>query len=92
MHIDNRAVAYAIENRTIRGASMNILRRCLLLAAEYDLEISTQWIPTKDNMLADALSCFDFDRVANIAPQLIYPATSLRDLGFRMYSKRDSST
>jgi len=92
MHIDNRAVAYAIENRTIRGASMNVLRRCLLLAAEYDLEISTQWIPTKDNMLADALSHFDFDRVANIAPQLIYPATSLRDLGFRTYSKRDSPT
>jgi len=92
MHIDNRAVAYAIENRTIRGVSMNVLRRCLLLAAECDLVISTQWIPTKDNILADALSRLDFDRVAKIAPQLIYPATILRDLGFWIYSKRDTPT
>lgn len=82
MHIDNRAVAYAIENRTIRGESMNVLRRCLLLASEYDLEIDSKWIPTNDNTLADALSRFDFDRVANIAPQLIYPTFSLRDHGF----------
>lgn len=85
MHIDNRAVVHGIANRTIRGATMNVLRRCLLIAAEHDLEIETQWISTKDNALADALSRFDFDRIANLAPQLLYPTTSLRDRGFLTY-------
>ena len=39
VHIDNRAVFHALDNQTIRGTSMDVLRRCLLLAAEYDLEI-----------------------------------------------------
>ena len=39
MHVDNRAIAHGMANRTIRGASMAILRRCMLLAAEFDLEL-----------------------------------------------------
>ena len=42
VHVDNRAVFHALENRTIRGNSMDVLRRCLLLATEYDLEIEAQ--------------------------------------------------
>ena len=90
IYTDNRAVSYGIANRTIRGGSMSVLRRCLLLAAEYDLEIDTLWIPTKNNALADALSRFNFDKIANLAPQLIYPTFSLRDHGFRTYSKQAS--
>jgi len=33
-HVDNRAVSHGIANQTIRGASMQVLRRCLLLASE----------------------------------------------------------
>ena len=87
IHTDNRAVAHGIENRTIRGASMDVLRRCLLLAAENDLEIEVKWISTKENSLADALSCFDFNKIANIAPQLLFPSTSLRDHGFLTYGR-----
>ena len=54
--VDNRAVFHGLENRTIRGASMEVLRRCLLLAAEYDIEIKARWVPTEENALADALS------------------------------------
>lgn len=86
MHIDNRAVVYALENRTIRGASMSVLRRCLILAAEYDLDIEARWISTKDNELADALSCFNLAKVTNLAPQLTLPTYSPRDLGFLTYS------
>jgi len=68
MHIDNRAVAHALSNRTIRGASMPVMRRCLLLATEYDIDIEAHWISTKENALADALSRFDYDRIADIAP------------------------
>ena len=42
MHIDKRAVAYAISNGTIPGATMSVLHRCLLIAAECDLEIEYQ--------------------------------------------------
>ena len=67
IHVDNRAVAQGLENQTIRGAPMTILRRCLLLAAEHDLDLEARWIPTKENALADALSWFDYDRIDNLA-------------------------
>lgn len=90
MHIDNRAVAYAITNQTIRGATRSVLRHCLLLAAKYDLEIETQWIATKDNSLADALSRFDFDKITNLTPQLLLPTSTLRDRGFLIYNRQAS--
>ena len=90
MHIDNRAVVHALEHKAIRGEPMTVLRRCLLLAAKYDLEIQSQWISTYDNVLADALSRFDYDKITNIAPQLMHPASTLRDCGFLMSNKLDS--
>ena len=89
MHVDNRAIAHGMANRTIRGASMAILRRCMLLAAEFDLELEARWIPTKENALADALSRFDYDRVTDLAPQLTYSISSLRNRGFLTYTSRD---
>ena len=69
--MDNQAVAHGLANRTIRGAPMQVLRRCLLLASECDLDLVAQWVSTDDNALADALSRFDYARIADIAPQLI---------------------
>jgi len=88
MHTDNRAGSYGLANRTIRGASMKVLRRSLRLAADYDLELKSQWISTKDNALADALSRFDHNRVADLAPQLSYPACILPNHGLRIYSNQ----
>ena len=88
LHTDNRAVAHGIANRTIRGASMDVLRRCLLLAAQYDLEMEVIWISTHDNTLADALSRFDLGKIANLAPQLIYPTSSPLNPGFLTYGRR----
>ena len=90
IYTDNRAGLYGFANQSIRGRSMSVLRRCLLLAAEYDLEIDTLWIQTKNNTLADALSRFKFAKITNLAPQLIYPTFSLWDHGFRTYSKQAS--
>lgn len=86
IHVDNRAVAHGIENGTIRGAAMTVLRRCLLLAAEHDLELEAKWIATKENALADALSRFDSRRITDLAPQLIYPVCTLRSRGFLTYN------
>ena len=90
MYIDNRAVVHALENLTIRGATMNVLRWCLLLAIELDLEIDARWIPTNENGLADALSRFDFDKITNLAPQLISPIYNPWDRGFLTYSRQGS--
>ena len=87
MHIDNRAVVDGLENQTIHGSSMDVLRRCLLFATDHDLEIEARWIPTNVNTLADALSRFNYEKIANLAPQLIHPTSSLRDRGFLTYSK-----
>ena len=69
---------------------MDVLRYCLLLAAEYDLGIEVNWISTHGNTLANALSRFDFLKISVIAPQLVYLTSSLRDLGFTTYSKQAS--
>lgn len=89
IRIDQRAVAHGLKSRTIRGAPMNILRRCLLLATEYDSDSEQIWIPTTENSLVDALSWFDYDRIADLAKQLIYPTCNLRNRGFLTYSNWD---
>ena len=88
-HVDNQAVAYGLANGTIRGAPMRILRRCLLLATDYDLDIEARWVSTTENALADALSRADYLRIANIAPQLISPTSNLQRRGFLTYRGQD---
>jgi len=75
--VDNRAVDFGLENMTMWGTWMDVLRRCLLLEANHDLEIELRWIRTSENKLADALSRFDYNRIANLAPQLVDPPCNL---------------
>ena len=74
VHIDNEAAAHAIRNGTIRGEGMDTLRALLLLAAQEDLRLTSTWLRSADNSLADAFSRFEFSRVAdlNIVPQLLH--------------------
>lgn len=88
LHIDNQAVVYGIHNRSIRGRTMDVLRRCLLHASRLDIELEALWIPTKENGLADALSRFDRKVLANIAPQLS-SLFSRRTHGFRTFREPD---
>ena len=81
MHIDNKAVVHGLKNRTMRGGSMNVLRRCLLLTTEYDVELEAQWVSTKENALADSLSRSEYNRIADLAPQLLPPTCSRLDRG-----------
>jgi len=90
MYVDNQAVAHGLTNGTIRGAPMRVLRRCLLLAAEYDLDLQAHWVSTNEDALADALSRADYRRIANITPQLIAPSFNLQRLGFLTYKSLDS--
>ena len=90
VHTDNRTVAYGLAHGTTRGASMEVLRWCLLLATEYDLDLEAEWISTNDNALADALSRFDFVKITDLAPQLTQGACNLQRHGWQTYSNRDS--
>ena len=47
---------------------MKSLRGLLLLAAEQDILIESRWIKGEDNTLADALSRFKYNVIANICP------------------------
>ena len=69
---------------------MQVLWRCLLLATENDLELEARWISTKENALADALSRLNYNRITDLAPQLIYPAANHQQLASRIFSKQDS--
>jgi hypothetical protein len=49
------------------------LRRTLVLGAHVDLKLEPCWIASETNRMADALSRFDNEKVAKIAPQLKLP-------------------
>ena len=69
---------------------MEVLWNCLLRATELDLELEAEWIPTKANAQADALSRLDKDKITNLPPQLIYPECNLQKSGWRTYGSQDS--
>ena len=89
LHIDNSAVVHGLINQSIWGAPMRVLRRCLLLAAAYDLDLEPRWVSTTDNVLADALSRFDLKKIADLAPQLLPPTYNLERRGFLIYEHLD---
>ena len=70
---DNTAVVSGLRRRTSRGHLMAVLRKTLLLAARYDIEIEPHWIPSGENCLADALSRFETNKINLLAPQLSIP-------------------
>ena len=87
-HIDNQAVVHGIANHTIRGTTMDVLHRCLLLTSKHDIDFHPRWIPTEKNKLADAFSRFDRTMVTNLAPQLSSPFDHQLH-GFQMSEIRD---
>ena len=90
IHIDNRAVVFGLENTTMRRISMDVLHRYLLLDGNYDPDIEPRWIPTSQNKLADALSPFDNNRIANLTQQLVDSTCDLRARGFITFNRLDS--
>ena len=88
LYIDNQAVVQGISNQSIRGNTMGVLRRCLLRASKWDIELRPTWIPTKENILADALSRFNQEKIADIAPQLLH-LCNRRKHGFLMSEAQD---
>jgi len=66
---DNAVVVNAINARTVHGQAIDPLQLLFLTAALYDIEISSNWLSSQDNWIADALSRFELHKIANIFPQ-----------------------
>ena len=56
----------------------------LLQAAKYDIILTPAWVPGRENKLADAISRFDNNTIANWCPHWQAPYTSLllRETGY----------
>jgi hypothetical protein len=70
VYCDNEAVVTALRKQTIRGNAISPLRKIAMLAALHDVQLTIHWIATAENALADALSRWDWARVANMCPHL----------------------
>jgi hypothetical protein len=70
LHCDNEAVVAALPKGSIKRQAMSLLRQIAMHIALHDVELHCVWIPTKDNALADALSRWDTEIIANLCPNL----------------------
>ena len=67
---DNSSVVDALNKHSIKGPAIVPLQRIFLIAAVYDIRILPFWIPSRENMIADAASRFDYKKLANLGFQV----------------------
>lgn len=77
IYTDSTTAFNGLTRYTLRGEANSTLRKILLLAAEHDIKITPQWIPSHQNGLADALSRFNIQTVANLCPYWQAPWSSM---------------
>jgi hypothetical protein len=70
MNCDNEAVVAALAKGSIKGQAIIPLRQMSMHIALHDIELHCVWIPTNENALADALSQWDTEQIANLCPIL----------------------
>jgi hypothetical protein len=70
LHCDNQAVVAALAKGSIKGQAISPLLQIAMHIAHYNIELHCMWIPTKENALADALSRWDTEKIANLFPNL----------------------
>ena len=68
---DNFAVSQGLKHLSIRGPSMIPMRSIAMLMALHDITISSVWIPSKENALADMLSRGLLEKIADMYLQLV---------------------
>ena len=66
---DSSTVVQAIQNKSVRGEPIQPLQTILLIAAVFDIEIFVFWIPSEENIVADAASRHDYKKLANLGFQ-----------------------
>ena len=95
---DNSAVVDAIRKRSIKGDAIRPLQAILLIAAIFDIELTVFWLPSEENIVADAASRFDYKKLANLGfqdqlhslrhPPPSHRTTTLRQKLHSFYSAR----
>ena len=75
---DNATVVDAISKYSIKGNALRPLQDILLVAAVYDITLSIFWIPSEENIVADAASRHDFGKLANLGLQVSPQKPSLK--------------
>jgi Reverse transcriptase (RNA-dependent DNA polymerase) len=68
IHTDSNTAQNGLLKESLKGESFHVLRQIHLLAAEWDIALSPTFIPGKENILADAISRFDLETIANWCP------------------------
>lgn len=77
IYTDSTTAFDGLTHHTLRGDANLPLRKILLLAAEHDIKILPRWISSQQNGLADALSRFSIQTVANLCPHWQAPWSSI---------------
>jgi hypothetical protein len=65
---DNKTSELGLLKQTLRSPANTPLRQALLQAAAHDITLQPTWIEGSANVLADALSRFDYNSVGRTAP------------------------
>ena len=74
---DSNTAYTGFTNLTLKGPANAPLREILSIAAKWDIVLRCQWISGTSNGLADALSRFDDERLANFCPHWQNPYNSM---------------
>ena len=81
---DNATIVSAINSRSIRSNAIDPIQLLFLTAAVDDIEIVAEWLSSEDNWIADALSRFNFDKIADLFPQFRKAENCRREPGYGM--------
>jgi hypothetical protein len=60
----------SINKCSIKGPAILPLQRILLISAVYNIHIPPFWVPSEENMVADAASHYDYNTLANLGLQV----------------------
>jgi len=75
---DNSVIVSALNSKSVKGEAIHPLQLIFLTAALNDIDLLSEWLSTKENWIADALSRFQIDKVTNLFPQFQDPSFQLR--------------
>jgi len=90
---DNTVVVNAINKRSVKGETIRRVQTILLIAAVFDIEIMAFWVPSEENIVADAASRHDLKKLANLRFQVqelrqrqCNPATKVSTLRQKLFT------
>ena len=66
---DNFVMMDAINKKSMRGIIIIILQFILLITIIHDIELHSKWLLSEDNVIIDALSRHQFDRLTSLCEQ-----------------------